>query len=74
MLNKNRKSHSYSFNKEDIDKMFSWVLQDDFDFENVDIKDVKYHIRLNPIIENDKLTVIPELISASVDFDADEEE
>ena len=74
MLNKNRKGHSYSFNKEDINKMFSLVLKDDFDFKNVDIKDVKYHIRLNPIIENDELTIIPELISASVDFDADEEE
>ena len=74
MLNKNRKSHSYSFNKEDINKMFSWVLKDDFDFQNVDIKDVKYHISLNPIIKNDELTIIPELISASVDFDADEEE
>lgn len=74
MLNKNRKSYSYSFNKEDINKMFSWVLEDDFDFKNVNIKDVKYHISINPIIKNNELTVIPELISASVDFDADEEE
>lgn len=70
----NRKGHSYSFNKEDINKMFSLVLKDAFDFKNVDIKNVKYHISLNPIIKNDELTIIPELISASVDFDADEEE
>lgn len=70
MLNKTRKARSYSFSKEDIDKMFSLVLKEHFDFNNVDIKDVKYHIHLNPIIENDELTVIPELVSATVDFEA----
>ena len=69
MLNKNKKARSFSFSKEDIDQIFSLAIKED-GFDNIDIKDVKYYIKLKTTVENDELTVIPELVSATVDFEA----
>ena len=68
--NKEKEFYSFGFGRKEIDELF--VLQfEEMGFKDIDLKEVRYNIRLKTIIEDGELIVTPELISATADFEAE---
>lgn len=67
-----KKGYSYSFSREDISEMFKEYFER-HGYKDVNLTNIGYSIDLRCCAEEDSLQIVPWLISATVDFEADEE-